>query len=511
MNKRELAPVFKPYTQIQGNLLPRSYDELIPANHPVRIVNRVMDSLDLSKLIANYPGGGASSYHPLCLLKVITYGYLRNIYSSRQLEESLKDNIHFMWLSGEQKPDHNTIARFRSGPLKESLREIFAQIVQLLVAEGFVTLKQVFVDGTKIEATSNRYTFVWGKAIQTNKERILKQVKELMDHAEMVNEQESKQGDFEFKEISAEKIQETLEEIEKKLADKKVPQKVRQKLNYAKKNWPKNLEKYAEQQDLLAGRNSYSKTDTDATFMRTKDDHMGNGQLKPCYNVQISTENQFVTNFTLHQNPTDTKTLVPHLQAFKETNDCMPQELIADAGYGSEENLSHLEKNGIDGYVKYNSFHKEMQKGLSEFAPEKWKRGEKPDTLVCPNASVFELKSGKERNQGGYKVSVKVFENNSCEGCRFKENCNPNKESKRVEISFKLQELRKQARERLTSERGVELRKRRCHEVETVFGNIKGNHSFKRFLMRGLEKVSTEWGLLCIAQNIRKMSALAIG
>ncbi|MEW7280901.1 transposase [Aquimarina sp. 2201CG1-2-11] len=170
--------VWKTNHQDQLSLLPPSYDDLVPLNHPVRIVNTILDHIDMSSLEATYKGGGSSSYLPKVLLKILVYAYLRNLYSSRKIEQALSENIHFMWLSGCIKPDHNTIANFRSGKLKGKLKgkfkKIFNQVVLLLADQGYVNLKDIYVDGTKIQANANRYTFVWGKNIKTSRDRIRK-------------------------------------------------------------------------------------------------------------------------------------------------------------------------------------------------------------------------------------------------------------------------------------------------------------------------------------------------
>src|SRR5579872_1941997 len=182
---------FKPYTQSQPSLLPPSLDELIPSTHPVRVVDSVIESLDLSGVLASYAGGGASFHDPSMLLKVVVYAYLRNIYSSRKMEEALKENIHFMWLSGQNRPDHNTLARFRSGRLRTSLREVFSQVVLLLAENGSLSLEESYVDGTKMEANAGRYTFVWGRSIKANKEKMVRRVNELLAYADEVEEAES--------------------------------------------------------------------------------------------------------------------------------------------------------------------------------------------------------------------------------------------------------------------------------------------------------------------------------
>ncbi len=225
-----------------------------------------------------------------------------------------------MWLSGQSKPDHNTVNDFRGKRLKGKLKNIFNQVVELLAEQGVLSLKELYVDSTKIEANANRYTFVWGKSMKTSKKRIRKQLKELWSYVEKVYaEEQMLPNEPNFKEIDPEKVAQTIDTINEALKDKEVDKKVRQKLNYANKNWPKNLQKYSEQETILGKRNSNSKTYPDATFMRMKDDYMQNGQLKPGYNLQASTNNQFITGYTLAETTADTTTLKDHLSDHLES------------------------------------------------------------------------------------------------------------------------------------------------------------------------------------------------
>jgi transposase len=301
---------FKTYTRDQLQLLPVSWEEKIRQGHPVRVVDQVVDKLDLTKLYSSYKGGGTTSHSPKMLLKAVIYAYIRNIYSSRKIEDAIKSDITFIWLCGNCEPDHNTINRFRTQKAAPVLKDIFKQIVLLLAQEGLVSLKEIYVDGTKIEANANRYTFVWGNAIKTNKEKMVKQLDELWQQAELIAKEELKDtAPLDFKTIDAGKVKETVKNIEEAIRDKEVPKKVKQKLQYVKKNFPDKLNEYKAKEQILDGRNSYSKTDTDATFMRMKEDHMKNGQLKAGYNVQISSNNQVITNYDTFPNPTDTLTL----------------------------------------------------------------------------------------------------------------------------------------------------------------------------------------------------------
>lgn len=506
MPRKKPDPTFKPYHQHQLMLLPPSLDELIAENHPVRVVNRVVDSLDLTPLIEGYKGGGNSSYHPAMLLKVLVYAYLRNIYSTRKMEEALGESVHFMWLAGNAKPDHNTLARFRSERLAGKVRTIFSQVVELLVEEGLVTLKEAFVDGTKIEANANRYTFIWGKSIKTNKEKMLKQLRELLDYAEQVGASEVGPAPA-FEEIDAEKVRAAVERINQALADTPVEKKVKQKLNYAKRHWPEALERYAKQEEMLGGRNSCSKTDPGATFMRMKEDHMGNGQLKPGYNVQASTENQFVTNYSVHHNPGDTKTLGEHLDLFKDTNGQLPANLTADAGYGSEENYERLADEGVEAYVKFNKFDSERHKGIAPFNPDGWKHDETENCFYCPQGrKLVHVSTHQRTTEAGFKQTIDTYRSLNCDNCPVRSQCTKSEKNREIEVSHKLRRHKQAARERLTSEEGVARRKRRCHEPETVFGEWKHNKGFRRFNLRTKPKVETELGILVIAHNLKKMA-----
>lgn len=213
--------VFKEYISNQVLLLPPSLDELIASNHPVRIVNKVIDELNLDSLLKQYKGGGSSSYHPRMLLKVLIYSYLTNTYSSRKIEAGLKENIHLMWLSGMQQPDHNTINRYRTERLKDVLKVIFSRVVQLLSKNGQVSLREVYTDGTKIEANANRYSFVWGNSIKYNRHKMEMQLRELWSYSQGVAQEELKDtAPLEFKSISAEELRETVETIHEALKKK---------------------------------------------------------------------------------------------------------------------------------------------------------------------------------------------------------------------------------------------------------------------------------------------------
>lgn len=503
--------VFKDYNPQQLMILPPNLEELIEKNHPVRVVNQVVDRINIDPLVSQYKPGGTSVYHPRMLLKVLIYGYLSNIYSSRKLEAALKENIHFMWLSAMNKPDHNTLARFRSERLKDVLKQIFGQVVELFVEEGLVSIKTLYTDGTKIEANANKYSFVWGGAIKTSKERIGKQLASLWRYTQKLAEEELQdESSTDFAQLDAEKVSRTIEKIDHGLKDKQVCAKVRQKLNYARKNWPDKLKEYQEKQKVLGKRNSYSKTDPDATFMRMKEDHMLNGQLKPAYNWQISTSDQYIVNYSLHHNPTDTLTLKPHLESFEKLYQTTPDHICADAGYGSEENYQYLEKKQITAYVKYNYFHKEQTKKWKQdpFRVDNLHYNEQQDRVYCPMGQpMHRIGDSSKRTASGFKQTYILYQAQNCRGCPLRGPCHKSRQNRIVQINHRLREYKQKARDNLLSEQGLKHRSQRPVDVETTFAAIKHNKGFRRFMLRGLEKVHIEVGLLAIAHNLAKRAA----
>lgn len=381
-------PVFKPYDQQQILAIPPTLEELIPKGHPVRVVNEVINKLNIEPLIKAYHIKGSSSYHPQLLLKVLVYGYVTNTYSSRKLAAACKESVYFMWLSSMSYPDHNTINRFRGVRLKHALRSVFEDVVKLLAEEGLLSIDEVNTDGTKIEANANKYTFVWKKAIGTNKEKMKKQLTAIWAYAQQIASEEDKMPEPpDFTEIDSDKVKATVEKLNEKLAGRDdTDKKLKAKLNYITKHYPGKIEKYERQEAILGERNSFSKTDTDATFMRMKEDHMLNGQLKPGYNVQISTSNQFIVNYTIHPNPTDTTTLPAHIAQHEASFGKAPAMLTADAGYGSEENYALLEQKETMAFVKYGMFDKEQHGHYNKkhsFAANKLFYNQEKDAYIC--------------------------------------------------------------------------------------------------------------------------------
>ena len=497
-------------------MLPPSLDELIPADHVVRVVDKAIDKMDIGPLLDTYKGGGTSSYHPRMMLKVIVYGYIQKKYSSRAIAKALREDINFMWISGMNRPDFRTINLFRSSRLKETIDRIFSSILELLLDAGFVKMENYFLDGTKIEANANKYSFVWKRATEKNKIKLQVKIRGLLKEIDECNEEEnSRYGSRDLEElggngtITSEMIEQTAREIDEKLAHKPADKQLRKAAKTLKSDYIPRTRKYEQQEKLFGDRNSYSKTDTDATFMRMKEDHMKNGQLKAGYNVQTGTENQFIVGYSVHQKPGDSGFLMPHLDHLEKLAGKLPRNIVADAGYGCEENYDYLEEKKLGNYVKFNNFHFEQKRIFKKnaFRVENLKYDEQNDEFKCPNGKTLRYtETRKTITENGFETTRDQYRCEDCSDCQLREECHGGRGNRNINVSHKLNRHKETARKNLTSEKGKELRSLRPVEVESVFGQIKNNSSFRRFLLRGLEKVKTEWGLICVAHNLRKMA-----
>ncbi len=474
----------------------------------MRLVNQVVDKLQLDDLLSTYKGGGTSRYHPRMLLKVLFYAYFCNIYSCRRIAQALEENIHFMWLSGNSTPDFRTINDFRSKRLKNQINHLFAEVVRLLHDLKYVSLDVQYIDGTKLEAASNRYSFVWKGSVEKNKAKledkingVLSQIKQAIreDKAHATTPEESSR-------VDATQLRQKLEELNQRLPT--LGKKAQKQVKKLQEEHLPRLEKYEQQLQVLGERNSYSKTDEDASFMRMKEDHMKNGQLKPAYNTQISTENQFITHYSLHQRPGDVATLISHLEEFEKQHHKQSEKVVADAGYGSEQNYEWLEEHKVEAFVKYNYFHKEQKRNFKNnfFHTQNLYYNQEQDYFVCPMGQHMEkVGEYKRKSELGYEYSVSRYRARCCQGCPLRGMCHKGKGEREIEVNHKLRAYRAKARERLLSEEGVQLRKRRAIEPEAVFGQLKSNNRFNRFKLRSLAKVRLEFGLAAIGHNLRKM------
>ena len=507
--------MFRDYICNRESLFPARLDESIESDAPVRIVNALIDELNLKRLYELYSELGRSAYDPRMMLKAVVFGYMNNIYSCRKLEVRLKRDIHFMWLCGKEQPDFKTINNFRNR-VKDEINNIFTQIVLVLAGKGLVSLDVEYIDGTKIESKANKYTFVWRKTAEINRGKVMEKIKVLLEQIDEEIAQENASSE-EKVEITPTALADIISELKESLAsvssskDKETKEVARKKKKQIKEleESRQKLAMYDKYLDKMGERNSMSKTDPDATFMRMKEDAMNNGQTKPGYNLQISAENQIITDFMLFPNPNDTGTLVPFLESMRERYGKFASTVVADSGYGSEENYRFMEEAGMDAYVKYNWFHKEQRPRykVNPFHPEGMYYNEKDDYYVCPMGQHMERMGTRHpKSDRGYTAESACYRARNCKGCPLRGQCYKGNEDRRViKVNHDLNRYKKRARELLTSDEGIRHRGRRCIEPEAVFGQIKSDMGYKRFRHFGKEKVTMDFAFLAIAFNLKKL------
>ena len=371
------------------------------------------------------------------------------------------------------------------------------------------------MDGTKIEANANKYTFVWGKSVEKNRKKLQEKVKDLLEQINELNDKEDQvYGDealdgTEKEAISPDKLEDVIKALDEKLALNPTDKQLKKTVKTLKDDCLTRMKKYEEHEKNLNGRNNYCETDIDATFMRMKEDHMKNGQLKPGYNVQIGTEGQFILGYSIHQSSTDTVCMGDHLNRVEAMAGRLPETVIADAGYGSEENYEYLEGKELNNYVKYNMFHPEQKRSFKKqkFRYENFQYDTEKDEFICSADKRLTYRYDyRERSKRGYQSTVRVYDSEDCNGCLFHDQCTKSKGNRKIRFNPRLGEVKRKAKVNLTSEKGLKLRALRAIEVGSVFGRIKNNWGFRLFLLRGLEKVNIEWGLLSIAHNMAKMA-----
>ena len=471
---------------------------MIPENAPVRLLNAQLEELDYGKLYQAYsPKGRKSAADPRVLFKVLVHGYLCGIYSSRKLEEACRYRIDFRWLLEDRKaPDHSTLARFRTGRCREVVEDLFYQFVRKLEEMGETDHTAVFLDGTKLESCAGRYTFVWRKTVEKHLAQVKEKLKTLVGLstcAAVRSKLEEEAGEIVFVSGKGKRKSQDQRAWEEKKA---------------------LLERWERYEGMLAtmgeGRNSYSKTDTDATFMRMKEDHMRNGQLKPGYNVQIGVNSEYITGLDVFSDRTDVKTLRPMLNKLARWHRARYEEVVADAGYESLENYLYLEQNGQTCFIKPTNYDrkksKKFQKQIGRV--ENMTYDPEEDCFACAQGRKLTLRRECTEVKDGRLVSTARYQCEDCRGCPHRAQCcrakDPDK-PKEIVLQKTFWEKREEAARNIMSERGIHLRLCRSIQVEGAFGLLKNDFGFRRFLTRGKANIRTELFLLALAFDLKKL------
>lgn len=500
----------KDYTTLRSShqlRLPLDTDILIPSNDKVRLLNAIMEELDYSQLYRAYSQKGRNpATSPVTLFKLIVYGNMDGKYSSRAIEKACKRDINYMWLLGEEgAPNHFEIARFRSQRLAECCEGLFYQLVEKLKERGVIKYEHLFVDGTKIEANANKYSFVWKKSTNKYQLRLNKKIDELIMQINKTYEK-SYTNETDLHEIYNDLTQKKTVEFVNGKGKRKTQ--LQRDIETLEEYIAKSM-KYEKYQNTFNGRNSFSKTDPDATFMHMKEDHMRNSQLKPGYNIQLAVEGEFIAGVDVSSERSDQLTMIPLLEKMYSNLGERHKTVTADAGYESEENYSYFEGKGMpECYIKPQNYEKSKSR---KFKQNMNRRENMPydadqDAYTCQNGKKLKaVYTGKRVSTSGFESQVTYYECESCDGCEYKKGCTRSKGNRKIQVSKKFIEQRRQSLEKITSPFGIQLRINRSIQAEGAFGVIKEDYGFRRFLLRGSKKVMIEILLHAMGYNVNKL------
>ena len=512
----------KNYSLNQGGYqlkLPLNIETMIPEDDSVRLLSQFVEAMDLTDLYSTYER--INSVSPRTLLKIVLYSYMNGDSTSRSMELNSKRDINFMFLlEGAPVPDHATFARFRSIHFAPCSKRILAEMSNALFDLGEISGETIFIDGTKIEAAANKYTFVWKKAVTKNQTKLLIKLADFVAECEQLYDLKIVYGDT-VKMKHVKKLRKKLYAIKQAenvvfvhgIGKRKTPL---QKSIETLEDYLSRLKKYNHQIHICGGRNSYSKTDHDATFMRMKEDAMGNGQLKPAYNLQHGVDSEYITWLAIGPQPTDATTLIPFLKDAEEHLKFKYKNITTDAGYESEENYVFLEENGQLSYIKPANYEisktRRYRNDIGRM--ENMEYDAESDAYICRNAKRLvpdHVRHSKSKT--GYISEKTIYKCEDCSGCPYKTECikgnnckTPLEErTKTLQAAKTFLKYRQEDLERILTDEGIVLRMNRSIQAEGSFGDLKQDMQFRRYVSKGTSNVLAESILLAMARNINKL------
>lgn len=505
--------------------LPLQLEFSIPENHEARLISRFVDTIPTEFLLEDTSSTGRPAFHPAMMLKMCLFAYSRSVFSGRGIERLNEESIPMKWLTSDTSVTYKTINNFRSSEHATKLiKYSFLLFSSLLSDNGLIKDEALFIDGTKLQADANIYSFTWKKSIDRNETKLNQKVSDLYE--ELIQTEVNLCLSQEQLEDSA-GIEAIVEAIEKELAEveqvieeeKRVPpggsahKRRRRTLNKYRNKCMKDFlprkQKYEQDQATFQGRNSFSKTDPDATFMCMKEDPMKNRELKPGYNLQVASNSQYVIGFDIFSNPTDTRTLLPFLSSLPLSD--LFQYVVADAGYGSEENYQAI----IDNFEKiplipYGMYHAEQKKKYKKNPQNRvnWAYDEIEDTYEDSDGVRFSFSHYSTRNdKNGFQRQFKVYkaDKEQADSRLNKLARTPKGKQRTTSVNYNWEYFKQKAKENLESESGKRIYAQRKIDVETVFGRLKGQFGMRRVHVRGKQAVHNDIGIMLMAMNLTKL------
>ena len=499
--------------------LPIEIEKIIEFSDPVYSFSEIMDCIDLSQFFVEKGyKTGRPRYSRSKLLKIILFSFMENGYLSlRQIEKSCKTDIRYMWLLDDMKaPTFVTIGNFIKEDLVNSIEDIFVAINKVIFEKEHVDLEHTYIDGTKIEANANKYSWVWKKSCITNRDKVFKKVSETIEKINnedlvVLNIKFEKREEYaiEYLEEIIQKYKNLFDSDENKFVNGKGSRKTKYQRNYeVLVEYKERLKKYAKHIEVCGEkRGSYSKTDESATFMRVKRDYMGNDQLLPAYNMQVAVCDEYIATIDVKQYASDMDCFIPLMEKFNEQYCKYPKYPVADAGYGSFNNYIYCEKHGMEKFMRFTMFEKETKDEKYRSNPYRstnFKRDEN-GKLICPNGRKFNFKYEQHVKGNNYGRTEEIYECESCDKCPHKKDCCPKaKNNRTIKINRELTAIHEEVIKNIFSIHGALLCMNRSIQAEGTYGIIKWDKSYKRLHRRGLDNVMLEFTLISCGFNLYK-------
>lgn len=475
----------------------------------VDLVRNLVERMDLTNLVNSYANNGRKpAINPITMLEIFIYAFSEGIYSSRAIEKACRFDLRFHYLlDGQKAPDHSTISRFHKR-LEPFIQDILAENTKVLMDEGHVNLSSIYIDGTKIEAYANKYSFVWKKAVLKNQEKLRLQVIDFFSLPEGTT----------LHEIQT-LLNKKLQAIEKtgsvqSFVKGRGKRKSHEQRDYERfQSWRERLEKYDEFLQVMGTRNSFSKTDVDATFMRMKEDHMKNGQLKPGYNIQLASTGQFIIGAYGSHHPNDVLTLPLFLDELYPRYKGKLDRIVCDSGYESIENYTYLDERDLSSYIKPSNYEQAKKRSYQSDISKRENMTylEEEDCFICANGKkLIRVQDRKKKRASGFEEVLHRYECNECNHCPFQKQCNKysrreNPQTKRIEFNPAFLVYRQKSYENITSEDGITERINRSIQAEGMFSKLKEGLNYQRFRHKGLRAILCDIHLVALGINLNQL------
>lgn len=498
------------YSAIQM-ILPLNLEKKIPEDDVLHTFLRVMEGVNLKKYLPKRRGKGRNGYNPYMMLKIVLFAYMNRLHSLRSIEKAIQTDIRFMYLANEERPSFKTIGEFITS-LQYDIHEIFIDINKRIIEldDDIKDQDTLYLDGTAYEANANKFSFVWKKTVIKTLDKRIEEANSLLNTLSLLLEEYrlpvKEIHDSNTLDVYITKLKEIINDVGIDFVYGKGHRKNNLQRYYDKLVKLNNDIKSCEEKIRICGedRNSYSKTDQDATFMHMKYDYYNNtGVFKPGYNLQCAITDEYVTEIYVSNHRSDSKTLPHTINRYMSSYGVMPTNLVADAGYGSYDNYMYLLDHNINAYVKYNTYLKEKRSKGNTYDSSNFIF--KDGRYICPNGEELFFEKEVYDDRDNYLKITQHFRCHSCTNCKNKKECTKSDIGRTIQKNYVLDELRDNAKELLDSEKGIEYRKNRSIYSEGVFGILKQDYEYIRLHRRGKLKTELELTLVIIGFNINKL------